>query len=35
MVATPDCDIQFAPDAGRVPEEGETVMLVSRATSAS
>ena len=28
MVATPDCDLQFAPDAGRVPEEGESVMLV-------
>ena len=28
MVATPDCDLQFAPDAGRVPEEGESVMLI-------
>ena len=28
MIATPDCDLQFAPDAGRVPEEGEAVMLV-------
>ena len=28
MIATPDCDLQFAPDVGRVPEEGEAVMLV-------
>ena len=28
MIATPDCDLQFAPKAGRVPEEGESVMLV-------
>ena len=28
MIATPDCDLQFAPDAGRMPEEGESVMLV-------
>ena len=28
MIATPDCDLQFAPNAGRVPEEGESVMLV-------
>ena len=28
MVATPDCDLQYAPDTGRVPEEGEAVMLV-------
>ncbi len=28
MIATPDCDLQFAPDAGRVPEERESVMLV-------
>lgn len=28
MIATPDCDLQFAPNAGRVPEDGESVMLV-------
>lgn len=28
MIATPDCDLQFAPKSGRVPEDGESVMLV-------
>ena len=28
MIATPDCDLQFAPDVGRMPEEEEAVMLV-------
>ena len=28
MIATPDCDLQFAPDADRVPEEGESVLLI-------
>ena len=28
MIATPDCDLQFAPNSGRMPEEGESVMLV-------
>ena len=28
MVVTPDCDLQFAPDSERIPEEGESVLLV-------
>ena len=28
MIATPDCDLQFAPEAGRVPQKGESVLLI-------
>ena len=28
MIATPDCDLQFAPDAGRALDEGDSVLLI-------